>query len=85
MSAEFRIFDKLFTEKNPSQLDNFTEALNKDSLIVYKGFVENSIKAENKEQTFQFERKGYFIQDSCDSSEENLIFNQVVSLRETNK
>ena len=85
ISAQFRVYEKLFNHKNPAQVEDFRTELNLKSLETFNGFVENSVKENDIEERYQFERKGYFTQDNKDFSKEFLIFNQIVGLRETNK
>jgi len=41
------------------------------------------LKLASSEDSFQFEREGYFCLDSKDSRSEALVFNRVVGLRDT--
>ena len=82
IAAEFRLYDRLFTEENPladSEVE-YTELLNPDSLIVQQGFVEPSLAQTAPETRFQFERVGYFCADA-DHTAEKPIFNRTVGLR----
>lgn len=81
--AEVRLFDKLFTVPEPDNTEEgktFLDYINPNSLVVIKGFVEESMSIENKEKYYQFERTGYFCIDK-DSSDSNLIFNKTVGLK----
>ena len=80
ISAEFKIYDRLFLDPNPSQFDDMSSALNPDSLIVKNGYVESSLQSAEIEKAYQFEREGYF----CRDSESNgMVFNKPVGLRDT--
>ncbi|TPH25435.1 glutamine--tRNA ligase [Haemophilus haemolyticus] len=81
-SAEFRLYDRLFTVPNPGAEDNIESVLNPHSLVVKHGFVEQSLAAAEAEKGYQFEREGYFCADSKDSRPEHLVFNLTVSLKE---
>lgn len=81
--AEFRLYNCLFTVPNPSAIENIEEALNPDSLLIKKGFVETSLINAKAEKAYQFEREGYFCADSKDSSPNHLVFNLTVSLKES--
>ncbi|MDE1234437.1 glutamine--tRNA ligase [Vibrio aestuarianus] len=83
LSAEIRLYDRLFTVANPAAADNFAETINPDSLVSITGFVEPSLANAKAEQGFQFERMGYFCVDSQDSAAEALVFNRTVGLRDT--
>lgn len=82
--AEVRRYDRLFRQPNPANADNFIEQLNPDSLVVFPNAkLEPSLKEADNDVRFQFERVGYFWQDSQDSQTEKLVFNQIVSLRDS--
>ncbi len=84
LPAKIRLFDPLFVVDDPDGSDADYEALiNSDSLQQYDGFVESSLGEAISDQRFQFEREGYFCLDSKLSSKESLVFNRVVSLRDT--
>jgi glutaminyl-tRNA synthetase len=79
--AEFRLYDRLFTEKNPLKDGSaeFLKYLNPDSLKVVRGFVEPTLADAASGERFQFERVGYF---ACDG---RLVFNRTVSLKDSYK
>ena len=81
-SAEFRLYDRLFTVPNPGAEDDIESVLNPHSLVVKHGFVEQSLAAAEAEKGYQFEREGYFCADNKDSRPEHLVFNLTVSLKE---
>jgi glutaminyl-tRNA synthetase len=78
--AEFRLYDRLFIDPNPSQSENMSSILNPNSLIVKIGYVEDSLKNAEIEKAYQFEREGYFCRDS---ESKGLVFNKTVGLRDT--
>lgn len=84
VASEVRLYDRLFTNETPDQHKDkdFMEFVNPDSLTVITGYVEPSLKSAKPEDIFQFQRLGYFNIDK-DSTEENLIFNKTVGLRDT--
>ncbi|WP_299011744.1 glutamine--tRNA ligase [uncultured Shewanella sp.] len=83
--AEFRIYDRLFTDPNPAACDKVEDVLNPNSLIIKQGVVEANLINAEVEKAYQFEREGYFCADNQDSSPEHLVFNLTVPLRETVK
>lgn len=87
LDAEVRMYDKLFDRPNPEDVEeggDFTDNINPDSLIVLKNCkVEPSLKNATTGIRYQFLRKGYFCVDSEDSSADHLIFNSIVSLRDS--
>lgn len=82
-AAEFRIYNRLFTVPNPGAEEDINTVLNPESLVVKHGFVEPSLANAKAEQGYQFEREGYYCLDSKDGSENNLVFNLTVSLKES--
>lgn len=83
IAADVRLYDRLFTVPNPAAEDDFASTINADSLIVKKAFVEPSLVDANEGQGFQFERTGYFCVDAKDSTDDQLVFNRTVGLRDT--
>lgn len=86
VKAEARLYDKLFNKENPDEVgdnDDFTANLNPDSLEVVDCFVEPGLEDAKIEQRYQFERIGYFCLDGKDSVPEKLVFNRIVTLRDT--
>jgi len=84
LQAEIRLYDRLFTDESPDthKDKDFMEFVNPDSLEVITGFVEPSLSSAKPEDTFQFQRMGYFCVDQ-DSSEHQLVFNRTVGLRDS--
>ena len=86
VNAELRLYDRLFTVENPSHEDDkdYKEYLNSDSLEINgNALLEPSLNNAKKEVNYQFERKGYFILDSKDSTDNKLVFNRTVTLRDS--
>lgn len=87
LPVEVRLYDRLFTVENPLQEENrgqdFKDLLNVDSLVTIKGaWIESGITQFPPDQSFQFERVGYFCQDSVDSRDDRRVFNKIVSLKD---
>ena len=80
ISAEFKIYDRLFLDSNPSQFDDMSSILNPNSLIIKNGYVESSLQDAEIEKAYQFEREGYFCRDS---ESDGMVFNKTVGLRDT--
>jgi glutaminyl-tRNA synthetase len=82
--AEIRLYDKLFTVEDPlSQMEDFTQFINPESLKVIKGCkVEPTIRDLPHYARFQFERQGYFCIDP-DTQGDRLIINRTIPLRDT--
>lgn len=87
VAAEFRLYDKLFTEKDPLKdgSSEFLKYMNPDSLKVVSGFVEPLLAEAKGSERFQFERTGYFIADEFDHTTEKPVFNRTVTLKDSYK
>ena len=84
IDAEVRLYDRLFMSENPEYSGDFIDDLNPESLtVIKKAKLEFSLNSCSIKTIYQFERTGYFILDSKDSSEQNLIFNRAVALRDS--
>jgi len=86
VDAEIRMFDRLFNCERPDDVEeggNFKDNLNPDSLSVINAKVEPALAQMEAGARVQFERTGYFITDSKDSSPDALIFNRIVPLRDS--
>ena len=81
--AEIRLYDRLFNTPNPGSAEDFLSTINPNSLIIKQGFVEPSLQKAKAEQAYQFEREGYFCLDSKYATEDNLVFNRTVGLRDS--
>ncbi|MEL6194841.1 MAG: glutamine--tRNA ligase/YqeY domain fusion protein [Bacteroidota bacterium] len=82
--VEVRLYDRLFLDEDPDgHADkDFKEFINPNSLEVLSSvFVEPSLASAKAGDRFQFMRKGYFAVDP-DSTDEKLIFNRTVTLRD---
>lgn len=82
LPAEVRLYERLFTALDPTDGD-FREFLNPESLRVLRGYVEPSVLNLPREQRYQFERLGFFWQDPSDSKPGALVFNRIVSLKDS--
>ena len=87
VKAEVRLYDRLFTEKDPLKdgSENFLKYLNPDSLKVVTGYVEPALGAAQANEHFQFERTGYFIADAVDSKPGAPVFNRTCTLKDSYK
>ncbi|MGI9260800.1 MAG: glutamine--tRNA ligase/YqeY domain fusion protein [Woeseiaceae bacterium] len=81
VSAEVRLYDRLFTVPDPGSDADVHEHLNPDSLEVVDARLEPSLADEDK--AVQFERLGYFSPDSQDHSPDKPVFNRIVTLRDS--
>jgi glutaminyl-tRNA synthetase len=87
LDAEVRLYDRLFMVPDPDAVDEgqeFTSTLNPDSLIVVPDAkIEPSVAKDHVGTRYQFERTGYFITDTIDSTPDRLVFNRTVTLRDS--
>src|SRR5580658_2930825 len=86
ISAEIRLYDKLFSKPDPYELEegqDVLDNLNPNSLeIVNDAKLEPSLASAKPGDRFQFERVGYFCVDP-DSTAEKLVFNRTLPLKDT--
>jgi len=94
ISAEIRLYDRLFTKANPSDVaegEDVLTNLNPNSLEVVTGAkLEPSLANARLGDHYQFERVGYFCLDpdsAADSTPEStpgrLVFNRTLSLKDS--
>jgi glutaminyl-tRNA synthetase len=86
-SAQVRLYDYLLTKEHPGDEKDgpgFMSWLNSGSLETLTSCrMEPNLATAKPGNRYQFERLGYFIVDPVDSSEGTLVFNRIVSLRDT--
>ena len=86
ISAEIRLYDKLFAKADPFDLEegqDVLDNLNPNSLEILTGAkLEPSLASAKLEDRFQFERVGYFCIDP-DSAPGNLVFNRTLPLKDS--
>ena len=81
--CEFRLYDRLFKVPDPEEGEDFRNNLNPESLVVRHGYIEPSVRSDPPGERYQFERLGFFCSDIKDSSAEHLVYNRIVTLRDT--
>jgi glutaminyl-tRNA synthetase len=85
LEAEVRLYDHLFSKEDPDDVtegEDFKSNLNSNSLEILSSCrVEPSLSKAEPGSRFQFERMGYFCVDP-DSSEDKVVFNRTVTLRD---
>ena len=86
IDAEVRLYEHLFSKEDPNDVEvgqDFTANLNPDSLKVLTGCkVEPGLAGASAGSRYQFLRQGYFCVDP-DTTDDKLVFNRTVSLRDT--
>lgn len=85
LEAEVRQYDKLFKAENPgAATGNYLDDLNPDSLVVIdKAYIELEAKNAKVGDYLQFIRNGYYCVDSKDSTDEHMVFNRTVTLKDS--
>lgn len=84
--ATVRLYDRLFLAERPDADPDrpFTDFLNPESLVTLTNArIEPSVVDDPPGTRFQFERQGYFISDVEESTSDNLVFNRIVTLRDS--
>ena len=84
--AEIRLYENIVDEEKGKLDEDGNLNLNPNSLTVLKNcMVEESLVNTEPEDKFQFVRQGYFCTDMKDSTKDNLVFNRIVSLKNSFK
>jgi glutaminyl-tRNA synthetase len=87
VSAEVRLYDRLFSQPTPGSDHpdkNFLLDLNPNSMeILSQAWLEPNLINAEAGTAYQFERLGYFCLDSRDSKTDSLVFNRIVTLRDS--
>ncbi|MFC5579354.1 glutamine--tRNA ligase/YqeY domain fusion protein [Lysobacter niabensis] len=86
VAAEVRLYDRLFVVADPDNEEGgktYKDYMNPDSRRVVTGYVEPAAAQAAPEQSFQFERIGYFVADRYDHAAGKPVFNRSVTLRDT--
>ncbi len=75
-------YDRLFHDANPAREEDFLQFLNHDSLQVQQALCEPSLANQPLDETFQFERLGYYRVNTVDNG---LVgaFHRVVDMKDT--
>jgi len=87
LKAEVRLYEHLFTKTNPHDVkdgSDFKASLNPHSLEKLTScLVEPNLADAKSGSRYQFLRQGYFCVDCVDSRQGALVFNRIVSLRDS--
>jgi len=86
VEAEVRLYERLFTIADPDDDTDgktYRDHLNPNSRRLVRGYLEASLAEATAGAAFQFERLGYFVADSRDHAAGSLVFNRVVTLRDS--
>ncbi len=84
LETEVRLYDRLFTVPEPGRLEDWRATLNPESVRIISGaMLEPGLLQAKAEESFQFERLGYFCVDAKDSKPDRPVFNRTVTLRDS--
>ena len=87
VQAEVRLYDRLFSQPTPGSDHpdkNFLLDLNPNSMeVLSQAWLEPNLNTAEVGTAYQFERLGYFCLDSRDSNADSLVFNRIVTLRDS--
>ena len=83
VTAEVRLYDRLFTRPAPDVVGDYKDYLNPESLLTLtQCVIEPSVRDMRPGDRFQFEREGYFCLDQ-EADAEHPVFNRTVTLRDS--
>lgn len=80
--AEIRLYEPLFMSERPDELKDWKDDLNPNSETIVDAIIDQTLVSAKPGDAFQFERVGFFCCDK-DSTEERLVFNRTVPLKES--
>lgn len=86
VGCEVRLYDRLFTVEDPAGVKDkdYKDLINPKSLeIISDARIEPYIKSAKAGDRFQFERQGYFCVDSKYTTNDKLVINRTVTLKDT--
>lgn len=84
IDAEVRLYDVLFEAEDSSDVPegkDWKDMINPNALTIKQGKLEPSLATAQPGDRFQFERNGYFIVDTKDSTPEKMVFNRTIDLK----
>jgi glutaminyl-tRNA synthetase len=90
--AEVRLYDRLFSCPAPGSRRegdaegverDFLTDINPNSVQLIRAWLEPSLRNAKSEDSFQFERHGYFVADRIDSKDGTPVFNRTVTLKDS--
>ena len=83
LSAEVRLYERLFTEAQPDAGGrDFMASLNPHSKKVVTAYLEPSLANAQPDDKFQFERHGYFVADRVDHAPGQPVMNRIAGLKD---
>jgi glutaminyl-tRNA synthetase len=83
VSAEIRLYNRLFDRPDPGAEGDVFADLNPNSLeVLSDARIEPALARSNSDEAVQFERQGYFCRD-VSSITDRIVFNRTVALRDS--
>ncbi len=79
--ADFRLYEPLILKDDDGDGNNFLQEINPNSIEILQGYTEPYMKDAKTQDRFQFIRHGYFNVDSKYTTKDKLVFNRIVSLK----
>jgi len=83
VGGEIREYDYLISDEENNPDAEFLDRISRDSKHVRIAKLEKSLASAEGRERFQFLRHGYFSVDPIDSKPDSLVFNKIVSLRDS--
>ncbi len=84
LNVEAHLYDRILDTPCPAAGEDWSAAFNSNSLEVLRDCkIEPAAKDFAAEDRVQFERQGYFCLDGKDGTQQQLIFNRIVTLRDS--
>jgi glutaminyl-tRNA synthetase len=86
IGADVHLYDRLFEVADPDDETGgktYRDHINANSKRSVRGYIEASLADVAAEQSFQFERLGYFITDRREHAAARPVFNRIVTLRDS--
>ncbi|MDR1240804.1 MAG: glutamine--tRNA ligase/YqeY domain fusion protein [Oscillospiraceae bacterium] len=82
-NAQIKVYDPLFSVASPESEGDFVSKINPDSLKIFENCkLERGLKSAKVGENFQFLRIGYFCLDKEKTSQDQMIFNRSVTLKD---
>ena len=84
VDAEVRLIDVLFEAEDPGDVPegkDWKDMINPNAMVVKQAKLEPSLASAKPGDRFQFERNGYFMVDTKDSTDDKLVFNRTIDLK----
>jgi glutaminyl-tRNA synthetase len=84
LTAEVRLYDRLFTAPDPGRTEDWRSLLNPASVeVITEARLEPMLASTRPGERFQFERLGYFCVDQKDAKPGQPVFNRTVTLKDS--